>query len=58
LKSKSTARAQNELTNAGGTTSLIANDYPDLDVATALLIREDAGEHDVRRSVLRRIPAK
>jgi hypothetical protein len=27
-------------------------DYPDRDVATALLIREDSGEQDVRRSVL------
>jgi hypothetical protein len=28
---------------------LIFYDYPDLDVGTALLIRQDSGEQDVRR---------
>jgi hypothetical protein len=32
-----------------GTSSLIFYEYPDLDVGTALLIREDSGEQDVRR---------
>jgi hypothetical protein len=51
VKSKSIGPAQNELISAGGTTSLIFTTILIWTSQPALLIREDSGEQDVRRSV-------